>query len=212
MQPYSMNSIDDSHQIVGIIGGTGLGDSLAKRIIDGELLDVDTPFGKPADKILVGKLGNNRRIAFLNRHGDGHKFPPSKVPYAANIFALKQLGVKTIISMGAVGSLNEAISPGDLVLVDQFIDKTYKRTNSFFTDYGAVHVEMAEPSCCRLREKIMDVGTNMDGEHKVHCNGTYVCMEGPQFSTRAESLMHKQWGGDLIGMTAMVILSAESIY
>ena len=196
-----MNTEDS--QIIGIIGGTGLGDSLNKRITDGKLVDVDTPFGKPADKILVGKLGNDRRIAFLNRHGEGHKYPPSKVPYAANIFALKQLGAKTIISMGAVGSLNEDIAPGDLVVVDQFIDKTHKRDNSFFSDYGAVHVEMAQPCCNRLREKIIDVGKNINGGHKVHDVGTYVCMEGPQFSTRAESLMHRQWGGDLIGMTAM---------
>ena len=92
---------------------------------------------------------------------------------------------------------------GDLVVVDQFIDKTYKRTNSFFTDYGAVHVEMAEPSCTRLREKIANIGKGIDGAHKVHSTGTYVCIEGPSFSTRAESLMHKQWGGDLVGMTAM---------
>jgi 5'-methylthioadenosine phosphorylase len=193
----------DGNQIIGIIGGTGLGDSLAKRISDGKLVDVETPFGKPADKILVGTLGNNRRIAFLNRHGEGHKYPPSKVPFAANIFALKQLGVKTIISMGAVGSLNESIAPGDLVVVDQFIDKTYKRDNSFFSEYGAVHVEMAEPACSRLREKIIETGKNIDGQHQIHPTGTYVVMEGPSFSTRAESLMHKQWGGDLIGMTAL---------
>ncbi|KAL7477779.1 hypothetical protein ACHAW6_003575 [Cyclotella cf. meneghiniana] len=195
-----MESYDD---IIGVIGGTGLGDSLSKRIIDGKLIDIDTPFGKPADKILVGKLGNDRRIAFLNRHGNGHIYPPSKVPFAANIYAMKKLGVKTIISMGAVGSLNENIAPGDLVVVDQFIDKTYKRTNSFFNEFGAVHVEMADPVCSRLREKIIEIGTHIDGGHKVHSTGTYVCMEGPSFSTRAESLMHKQWGGDLIGMTAM---------
>ena len=105
----------DDDQIIGIIGGTGLGDSLSKNIIEGELLDVNTPFGKPADKILVGRLGNNRKIAFLNRHGKDHEFPPSKVPYAANIFAMKQLGVRTIISMGAVGSLNEEIAPGEII-------------------------------------------------------------------------------------------------
>lgn len=126
-----------------------------------------------------------------------------QVPYAANIFAMKQLGVKTIIAMGAVGSLNDSIAPGDLVVVDQFIDKTFKRTNTFFSDYGAVHVEMADPTCTRLREKIVEIGKHIDGGHSVHPTGTYVCMEGPSFSTRAESLMHKQWGGDLIGMTAM---------
>ena len=193
---------DDNDQLIGIIGGTGLGDSLAKRIVDGKFHDVETPFGKPADKILVGTFGK-RRIAFLNRHGPGHIFNPTHVPFAANIYAMKKLGVRTIISMGAVGSLNNSIEPGDLVVVDQFIDKTFKRSNTFFGEYGAVHVEMADPACARLREKIIDTGRNINGGHKVHSSGTYVCMEGPSFSTRAESLMHKAWGGDLIGMTAM---------
>ena len=184
-----MNTND---QIIGIIGGTGLGDSLEKRVTDGKLVDVETPFGLPADKILIGTFGR-RRIAFLNRHGKGHVYPPSRVPYAANIFALKKLGVRTVISMGAVGSLNESIAPGDLVVVDQFIDKTFKRTNTFFNEYGAVHVELADPACSRLREKIIDTAqtSNINGGHKVHSSGTYVCMEGPSFSTRAESLMHK---------------------
>lgn len=111
-----MVTLEDD-QIIGIIGGTGLGDSLSKHIIDGKLVDVDTPYGKPADKILVGRLGNDRKIAFLNRHGAGHKFPPSKIPYAANMFAMKELGVRTIISMGAVGSLNEEIAPGEIELI-----------------------------------------------------------------------------------------------
>jgi 5'-methylthioadenosine phosphorylase len=191
-----------TEQLIGIIGGTGLGDSLSKRIVDGKLHNVDTPFGKPSDAILVGRFGR-RRIAFLNRHGKGHILPPSKVPFAANIFALKQLGAKTIISMGAVGSLQEDIAPGDLVIVDQFIDKTFQRTGTFFGDLGAVHVEMADPACSRLREKLIETCKNIDGGHKIHPKGTYVCMEGPSFSTRAESLMHKAWGGDLIGMTAM---------
>jgi len=189
-------------QLIGIIGGTGLGDSLSKRIADGEFVDVETPFGKPSDSILVGHFGK-RKIAFLNRHGKGHKLPPSKVPFAANIFALKKLGVHTLICMGAVGSLAEDIAPGDLVVVDQFIDKTFRRQGTFFDSYGAVHVEMADPACGRLREKLCETGKNIDGGHKIHAKGTYVCMEGPSFSTRAESLMHKAWGGDMIGMTAM---------
>ena len=190
--PTINNMMNTNDQIIGIIGGTGLGDALEKRILDRKLVDVLTPFGKPADKILVGTFGR-RRIAFLNRHGKGHLYPPSRVPYAANIFALKKLGVRTIISMGAVGSLNESIAPGDLVVVDQFIDKTFKRTNTFFNEYGAVHVELADPACGRLREKIVDTAqsSNINGGHKVHSSGTYVCMEGPSFSTRAESLMHK---------------------
>ena len=189
-----------AEELIGIIGGTGLGDALAERITDAELHNLDTPFGKPSTSIFVGRFGK-RKIAFLSRHGEGHKLPPSEVPFAANTFALKKLGVHTIISSGAVGSLTEQIAPGDLVIVDQFIDKTFKRTSSFFDGYGAVHCEMAEPTCGRLREMLIDTAKGIDVT--THPKGTYVCMEGPQFSTRAESLMHKAWGGDLIGMTAM---------
>jgi 5'-methylthioadenosine phosphorylase len=137
----------------------------------------------------------------LNRHGDGHKLSPGEVPFAANIFAMKKLGVHSIICSGAVGSLVEHMDPGDLVIVDQFIDKTFRRTGSFFGGYGAVHCEMSEPTCSRLSDKLVGAAEGIGV--KVHPEGTYVCMEGPQFSTRAESLMHRAWGGDLIGMTAM---------
>jgi len=189
-----------AEKLIGIIGGTGLGDALAEQIADAELRDVETPFGKPSTTIMVGGFGRNK-IAFLNRHGKGHKLSPSEVPFAANIFALKKLGVHTLISSGAVGSLREEIAPGDLVVVDQFIDKTFKRVNSFFDGFAVVHCEMAQPACGRLRNTILD--TAKDINVKIHPQGTYVCMEGPQFSTRAESLMHRAWGGDLIGMTAM---------
>jgi 5'-methylthioadenosine phosphorylase len=187
-------------ELVGIIGGTGLGDALAEHIADAEFSDIETPFGKPSASITVGRIGLNK-IAFLNRHGKGHKLSPSEVPFAANIFALKKLGVHTLIGSGAVGSLREEIGPGDLVIVDQFIDKTFKRQSSFFSGFGAVHCEMAEPVCGRLRKKLLDAAERID--IKTHSAGTYVCMEGPQFSTRAESVMHQGWGGDLIGMTAM---------
>jgi 5'-methylthioadenosine phosphorylase len=187
-------------ELIGIIGGTGLGDALAENLEDVELRDIETPFGEPSTAICVGRLGN-KQIAFLNRHGKGHKLSPSEVPYAANIFALKKLGVHTVISSGAVGSLQEEIAPGDLVIVDQFIDKTFKRPNSFFKGFGAVHCEMSEPACARLRRHLIDTANGID--IKTHPEGTYICMEGPQFSTRAESLMHRDWGGDLIGMTAM---------
>ncbi len=187
-------------ELVGVIGGSGLGDALAEQLTNVERREESTPFGPPSGPILIGTLGN-RQIAFLGRHGPGHTLGPSEVPYAANIFALKKLGVRTLIASGAVGSLRDEIAPGDLVIVDQFIDKTFKRTNTFFAGYGAVHAEMARPTCSRLRETLLRVADPMD--IKIHPQGTYVCMEGPQFSTRAESLMHRGWGGDLIGMTAM---------
>jgi 5'-methylthioadenosine phosphorylase len=189
-----------AQELIGVIGGTGLGDALAGQLSAVEFCEVETPFGKPSGPILLGELGT-RRIAFLNRHGPGHKLSPSEVPYAANLFALKQLGVHAVIASGAVGSLQNKIAPGHLVLVTQFIDKTYKRTNTFFHGFGAVHCEMAEPVCHRLRETLVHAARGLDVT--THLDGTYVCMEGPQFSTRAESLMHRTWGGDLIGMTAL---------
>jgi 5'-methylthioadenosine phosphorylase len=189
-----------AEEIIGIIGGTGLGDALEMEISGEELCDVETPFGKPSAAVMVGKIGA-RRVAFLNRHGKGHKFSPSEVPFAANIFALKKLGVHTIIGSGAVGSLRKEIAPGDLVIVDQFIDKTFRRQSSFFGGFGAVHCEMTEPVCGRIRKLLCEAAETID--IKTYSSGTYVCMEGPQFSTRAESLMHQKWGGDLIGMTAM---------
>lgn len=189
-----------AEELIGIIGGTGLGEALAENLVDTEFHDIETLFGEPSTAICVGRLGK-RRIAFLNRHGKGHKLSPSEVPYAANIFALKKLGVHTVIGSGAVGSLREEIAPGNLVIVDQFIDKTFKRTSSFFEGFAAVHCEGSEPVCGRVREILADTAKGID--IKTHPKGTYVCMEGPQFSTRAESLMHRVWGGDLIGMTAM---------
>jgi 5'-methylthioadenosine phosphorylase len=149
---------------------------------------------------MAGRIGV-KRVAFINRHGRGHKLSPSEVPYAANIYALKKLGVHTIIASGAVGSLRQSIRPGELVIVDQLIDKTFRRKGSFFVGYGAVHCEMGQPVCERLSQTISAVARR--NKIKAHEAGTYVCMEGPQFSTRAESLMHRKWGGDLIGMTAM---------
>jgi len=187
-------------EIIGIIGGSGLGDSLAEYIEKPEPVNIETPFGKPSASIILGNLGE-RKIAFLNRHGDGHRFAPSEVPYAANIFALKKVGVRSIIATCAVGSLREEIGPGDLILVDQFIDKTFRRQTSFFDNLAAVHCEMAKPVCRRLHNMLLSAAEGID--INTHSKGTYICMEGPQFSTRAESLMHRSWGGDLIGMTAM---------
>jgi 5'-methylthioadenosine phosphorylase len=187
-------------ELIGVIGGTGLGDTLAGQLAGAQYREIETPFGKPSGPIMVGTLGK-RRIAFLNRHGDGHTLSPSDVPYAANIFALKKLGVHAVVASGAVGSLQAKIAPGDLVVVDQFIDKTFKRTNTFFTGFGAVHCEMADPCCGRLRKALAHAAIPLGV--RTHTDGTYVCMEGPQFSTRAESMMHRLWGGHLIGMTAM---------
>jgi 5'-methylthioadenosine phosphorylase len=189
-----------AEELVGVIGGTGLGDALAEQLTGVELRTEQTPFGSPSGPIVVGMLGD-RQVAFINRHGPHHRFGPSDVPFAANIFALKQLGVHAVIASGAVGSLRDEIAPGDLVVVDQFIDKTFRRTSTFFDGYAAVHCEMAQPTCGRLRQALLRAADPLD--IKIHTEGTYVCMEGPQFSTRAESLMHRTWGGDLIGMTAM---------
>jgi len=187
-------------ELIGIIGGTGLGDAMAEQLTDVTFHDIETPFGKPSTSIMLGNL-SKRPIAFLNRHGQGHKLSPSEVPFTANIYALKKLGVRVVISSGAVGTLRTEIVPGDLVIVDQFIDKTYKRTNTFFSGFAAVHCEMTEPVCPRVREILIDAAKQKD--ITAHPKGTYICMEGPQFSTRAESIMHQAWGGDLIGMTAM---------
>ncbi|MDD5458329.1 MAG: S-methyl-5'-thioadenosine phosphorylase [Phycisphaerae bacterium] len=187
-------------EIIGIIGGSGFGDHLEGLLSDFEHIKVETPFGSPSSDILTGKMGE-RKIAFLNRHGKGHRFSPSDVPYRANIYALKKIGVRTLIATAAVGSLQEQIRPGELVIVEQFIDKTVRRENSFFIDAAAVHCEFANPTCAELNKFIAAAAENL--KVKTHHGGTYVCMEGPQFSTRAESIMHRQWGGDLIGMTAM---------
>lgn len=184
--------------MIGIIGGTGLGESLG-ALGAGHSYTIDTPFGMPSGPIVTVQVAGVP-VALLARHGDGHLLGPSSVPFRANIFALKTLGVTHILASAAVGSLRETIAPRDLVLPDQVIDKTFCRPNSFF-DGLAAHVEMATPFCPTLRSVLTDVGAGLPV--KLHGRGTYVCMEGPQFSTRAESEMHRTWGGDLIGMTLM---------
>jgi len=183
---------------IGLIGGSGLGDALAGE--SGEQVYPDTPFGKPSSPITLTKWADVE-IAILQRHGIGHTFNPSAVPYRANIFALKELGCTHLLCSGATGSLREDMHPGEIVIVDQFIDKTYRRANTFF-EQAAVHVELAEPCCPTMRTWLIESAAAMP-EIKLHDGGTYVCMEGPAFSTKAESEMHRQWGGDLIGMTAM---------
>jgi len=180
---------------IGLIGGSGLGAAMEKQT-RGIVHVIDTPFGAPSAPIIETDW-SGLPVFFLSRHGPGHLLNPTYVPYRANLFALKKLGVTHILASGAVGSLREEYAPRELVIPDQVIDKT-RRPGTFF-DEAAVHVEFAEPFCPRLRQILLSAASGV----KVHDGGCYVCMEGPAFSTRAESLMHRVWGGDLIGMTAM---------
>ncbi len=185
--------------LIGVVGGTGLGEHLAQQH-DAVRISMETPFGRPSGPLLrVNWHGVD--VIFLNRHGEGHHLNPTAVPYRANIFALKQLGVTRVIASGAVGSLRGDFEPGELVICDQVIDKTSRRVSTFFDEGVVAHVEMAEPFCGALRQLLISSGEEV--ETAVHGKGTYVVMEGPQFSSRAESHMHRQWGGDLIGMTCM---------
>ncbi|NIA06970.1 MAG: S-methyl-5'-thioadenosine phosphorylase [Actinobacteria bacterium] len=188
-----------SEIMIGVIGGTGLGEAFSVQT-QGRQRMVQTPFGSPSGPIIMSEW-SGIPIALLARHGDGHMLSPSAVPYRANIYALKSLGVTHIIASGAVGSLQDRIQPKHLVVPDQVIDKTFRRESSFFSDHLAVHVELSSPFCPHLRKLLLDSADEVDTT--VHDGGTYVCMEGPQFSTQAESRMHRAWGGDLIGMTCM---------
>jgi 5'-methylthioadenosine phosphorylase len=199
-----LTSHDMSELRIGLIGGSGLGDALVgAEAGDAQRHEVETPFGIPSDVIVETRWGDVP-VLLLGRHGPGHLLNPSHVPYRSNIFALKQLGCTHIIASGAVGSLREEYRPRSLVIPDQIIDRTYKRANTFYEE-AAVHVEFAEPFCPVMRQIIVESAkTQAEAEPlSVHDRGCYVAMEGPAFSTRAESLMHRLWGGDLIGMTAM---------
>jgi 5'-methylthioadenosine phosphorylase len=182
---------------VGLIGGSGLGDAITGES-SGRRLRVETPFGEPSGDVLLAEWAGVE-VAILNRHGAGHLIPPSSVNYRANVYALKSLGCRHVIASGAVGSLRDELHPRELVVPDQLIDKTVRRAGTFFEQGLAAHVELAAPFCPVLRRHLLACA----GSAKVHDGGTYVCMEGPAFSTRAESEMHRAWGGDLIGMTAM---------
>ena len=184
--------------LVGLIGGTGLGEALAEEA-GAETVEVETPFGPPSEPIRMTEIAG-QRVAVVARHGQGHGLSPSRVPYRANVFAMKTLGVTHILASTACGSLRDTITPRDLVVCDQVIDRTVRPGKTFFDDL-AVHVPFADPFCPNLRGLLIECGMEM--ETTVHTRGTYVCMEGPQFSTRAESLLHRQWGADLVGMTCM---------
>jgi len=183
---------------IAIIGGSGLYEM--GGLTDVESVDIDTPFGRPSDVITLGTL-EGARVAFLPRHGQGHRFNPSNIPVQANIYALKTLGVERIISVSAVGSLKEEFEPQHLVVPNQLIDRTRNRSNTFFEHDMVVHIAFADPFCAHTSHMVVhaaqDLGVN------VHPGGTMVVMEGPAFSTRAESFMYRSWGADLIGMTAL---------
>lgn len=183
-------------QIVGVIGGSGLyqmpGLERVRRI------DMKTPFGKPSDRLVRGQLGGAELI-FLPRHGIGHRWLPTEVNYRANIFAMKKLGVERIISVSAVGSLRAEIAPGHVVVPDQFIDRTTQRPSTFFGRGLVAHVSLADPFC-RDFSRALAEAASAEGA-KAHAGGTYLCMEGPQFSTRAESHLYRSWGAQVIGMT-----------
>ncbi|HID68820.1 MAG TPA: S-methyl-5'-thioadenosine phosphorylase, partial [Roseibacterium sp.] len=183
---------------LAIIGGSGLYQIEGLR--SGEWINVDSPFGAPSDAILTGWAGE-LRLSFLPRHGRGHVHPPSTVPYRANIDALKRIGVTDIVAVSACGSFREDMAPGDFVIVDQFIDRTFAREKSFFGTGCVAHVSVAHPVCPHLSASVSRAAKATGVT--VHDGGTYLAMEGPQFSTQAESRMYRAWGCDVIGMTNM---------
>jgi len=183
---------------VAVIGGSGL--YQIEGLSDVEEVRVKTPFGDPSDAITLGTLAGVR-VAFLPRHGRGHRISPTELPVRANIYALKSLGVEHIISVSAVGSLKEEIPPLDIVIPDQLIDRTRLRANTFFTGGIVAHTPFAEPFCPDLSDLLYESAKAAGA--RVHKGGTYVCMEGPMFSTKAESFLYRSWGASVIGMTAL---------
>ena len=183
---------------IGIIGGTGLYD------LDGfenaQWVKIESNFGEPSDELLIGDF-EGHRLVFLPRHGRGHRIPPTEINYRANIEILKKAGVDRIVSFSAVGSLKEEHKPGDFVLVDQFIDRTFAREKSFFSTGFVAHVSMADPICSTTQAVIVEAASELGIDHAV--GGTYLTMEGPQFSSRAESELYRSWGCSVIGMTNM---------
>jgi 5'-methylthioadenosine phosphorylase len=187
--------------VLAVLGGSGLYELPGLKNI--EEIAVETPYGAPSDKIVRGTLGATT-LLFLPRHGRGHRFPPHGINYRANVCALKKLGATHLVSVSAVGSMKEAIEPGHFVVVDQYIDLTKRRVSTFFDDIVA-HVSFADPVCKDLAGALGAAAASVHakGERGVHRGGTYVCIDGPQFSTRAESLLYRSWGVSVIGMTSM---------
>ncbi len=193
--------------VLAVIGGSGL--YAFEDLKDIETINVDTPFGKPSSPITLGRL-NGKPVAFLARHGVGHIYPPSEVPYRANIYALKSIGVKRIVSVSACGSLREAYAPGHIVIPNQIFDFTHKRERSFFGKGLVAHVSVADPFCEHLSDTLEEAVQSAGGLS--HRGGTYITIEGPRFSTKGESGLYRQWGMDIIGMTASpeVFLAREA--
>jgi len=187
---------DAARADIGIIGGSGLYDIEGLRKVTER--SVKTPFGAPSDKVVVGEL-DGIRIAFLSRHGRGHRVNPSEINYRANIYALKSLGVSRVISVSAVGSMKESIKPGDVVVPDQFIDLTKRRVSTFFEGGIVAHVAFGDPVCASLGAALLAAARTVGAT--VHQGGVYLCIEGPQFSTKGESRLYRQWGASVIGMT-----------
>ena len=184
--------------MLAFIGGSGLYD--IEGLADRRDVDVPTPFGAPSDTIALGTLGNTP-VAFLSRHGRGHRLSPTEIPVRANIYALKALGVERIVSLSAVGSLQEEIKPLDVLIPHQLIDRTKTRPSTFFGEGIVAHVGFADPFCPQVTSLVASAAT--DSGATTHVGGTYVVMEGPQFSTRAESALYRSWGASVIGMTAL---------
>lgn len=198
--PRFREAPQDRHAAIGIIGGSGLYE--LGLLGDPQSVRVSTPFGEPSDDIVLGTLAG-RRVAFLPRHGIGHRFTPSEIPTRANLYALRKLGVSNVIGVSAVGSLTDRYTPGDLVVPDQVVDRTKgMRPASFFGDGVVAHVSLADPFCPRLRRLLIQSADDPAGV-VVHDGATYCCIEGPQFSTRAESELYRSWGMGVIGMTAV---------
>ncbi len=182
---------------IGILGGTGLYQIEGIEVLDE--VSLETPFGKPSDSYVLGIL-EGKRVVFLGRHGRGHHILPSEINYCANIYGFKMLGVERILAINSVGSLKKEIKPRDIVLPDQFFDRT-KRKNSFFGEGVAAHVSFAHPVCAQLAGVLYQSGKELD--IRIHSGGTYICIEGPSFSTIAESNIYRSWGCDVIGMTSV---------
>jgi len=185
-----------SENRIGVLGGSGL--YAMEELEEREEVRLETPFGDPSDAYVLGTL-RGVPVAFLARHGRGHRYSPSELPYRANVHGFKQLGIERVLSAGAVGSLREDVEPLHVVVVHQFLDRTRLRNATFFGDGVVAHVSFARPVCPHLREVLIEAAVAADVRH--HDYGTYVCMEGPQFSTRAESELYRSWGMDVIGMT-----------